>query len=32
MNLDLSIIELPWLLPLVIVLPILFAVLLRRAR
>ena len=32
MNLDLSIIELPWLLPLVIVLPFLFAVLLRRAR
>jgi len=32
MNLDFSIIELPWLLPLVIVLPILFAVLLRRAR
>ena len=32
MTLDLSIIELPWLLPLVIVLPILFAVLLRRAR
>ena len=32
MSLDLSIIELPWLLPLVVVLPILFALVLRRAR